>query len=53
MEEKGSKVNILLMEGITIFFVMFVHSGTPNRKYIKFLDGDDRLIPNAIEVLVR
>lgn len=44
MEEKGSKVNILLMEGITIFFVMFVHSGTPNQIYAFFSYGLSAMI---------
>ncbi len=39
MGEKESKINILLMEGITIFFVMFVHSGTPNQVYAFFSYG--------------
>jgi len=39
MGEKESKINVLLMEGITIFFVIFVHSGTPNQVYAFFSYG--------------
>ncbi|HOQ39678.1 MAG TPA: hypothetical protein PKI14_09030 [Fervidobacterium sp.] len=44
MQEKESKVNVLLMEGVAIFFVMFVHSGTPNKIYAFFSYGLSSLI---------
>ncbi len=43
-EEKGGKLNVLIMEGLAIFFVMLVHSGTPNYIYSFFSYGLSSLI---------
>lgn len=33
MKKKESKINVLLIEGVAIFLIMFIHSGTPDSIY--------------------
>lgn len=41
---KVEKINILILEGLAIFFVMLVHSGTPNQVYAFFSYGLGALV---------